>query len=550
MEPLSDRSPKRWDRQNARIYLGRRFPFDRGEQAGVRALRPFVGCFILIFLLLNAWGMPSVDSHVRTVRVKIAYDERVVLSGVRREEIKPLLLSASHVFKKEFSLRFLVKTHESWRPEKSTGSPSSLLSDLRKKVPRGDEELVIGIISPDRLSGNRCGFTSCAYGYILIESLEPRSLMMGILLHELCHVFGAVDLEEPGSIMSTRRADDKFDEFTRQVVLLNRGRTFLEEPYVPDNAELDELIDLHEQRDRTNGQDPGVKFALAGLYLMKNQLEAAAGKCIELLEANPDSLETINLLGSIYNRQGRIDQAISSFRRASELNPALPELHFNLGLAYSKKGDAESAVIEYQRAVQLNSGLAIAQANLGCQYLILGQSDHAIAACRAALRACPDLAEALCTLGAALITKGTSEVSMERPFSFAAAGKIAGSLDEAGGDMVEEAIACCLKALRLKPTLPEPHNVLGLAYEYLGRTEEAEAEYLEALKIRTDFIEARFNLGALYFRNRNLDKAALQLAKIMEANPSSGLGYKILSTVFQQRLKHAGFPASHRSRDY
>lgn len=106
--------------------------------SGTRTTPYFVGCLSLILFLLNAWGMRSSGSSERTIRLKIALDENVILSGVRREEIKSLLVSAGGVFRREFGLRFLVKTHESWRPDKGARSPSRLLCDLRKKVARGD----------------------------------------------------------------------------------------------------------------------------------------------------------------------------------------------------------------------------------------------------------------------------------------------------------------------------------------------------------------------------------------------------------------------------
>ena len=531
---------------------GRRPSIDGKAQIAARIFPYVLGCLGLTLFLLKAGGTRSFDSPVRTVRVKIAMDKSLRLSGFAREEIKPLLVSASSIFNRRFGLQFLIKTYESWNPERDSRSLQSLLNDLRKKVARGDEEIVIGIISPDRMNGNQCGFTSYVHGYILIKYVEPRSLMGAVLLHELCHVFGAVDLDEQGSIMGIRRASENFDEFTRRVVLINRGRTFLEEPYVPEEEELDELILLYEQRDRSKGQELALKFALATLYQMKNRFDPAVYKCLEFLEASPDSMETYNLLGNIYHRQGNIDQAIRSYRRASELNPELPELHFNLGLAYSKKGDAESAIIEYQRAIQLNPAMAIAQANLGCLYLRITEVDRAIEACRAALRNRPDLAEALCTLGAALISKAAVQVSKGYASSPDVPKKSEESSAEvkAGQVMIEEAIACCLRSTRLKPSLAEPYNVLGMAYGYLGRTEEAEAEFLEALKIGPDFVDAHFNLGALYFRNRELEKAAFQLIKIIDADPSTGLGYQILARVYQQRPIYAYPMEPLQNRDY
>jgi tetratricopeptide (TPR) repeat protein len=514
--------------------------FNRGR-AGALLLPYFLGYICSSLILAGSWGNSSFDSPVRTIRVKVALDESLIGSGVTREEIKSLLLSASRAFKSRFGLRFTATTFKSWNPERNSRSLLSLLNDLRRKVSRGNEEIVLGIVSADRMKGDQCGFTSYAHGHVLIKHVDSRTLMSFVLKHELCHVFGAVDIDEPGSIMGVGRAGDSFDEFTTSVVLINRSRTFLEEPYAPGEEELDELIFLHEQRDRLKRRELGLKFALATLYLMRNRFDMAVDKCLELLNASPDSLATHNLLGSIYYSQGNLDQAIKSYRRAIELNPGLPELHFNLGLSYSKKGDRESAIVEYLRTLQLHPGMGFAQANLGCLYLEMAEADQAIDACRAALSNCPDLAEALCTLGAALIMKSEAMALNEHSTStdFSHKGTANSMEFDAGQEMVEEAIACCLRAVRLKPSLAEPYNVLGIGYGYLGRTEEAEAEFLKALKIRPNFLEARFNMGILYFRKGELKKAAFQLARIVEANPLTGLGYQVLERVYQLKPIYA-----------
>jgi tetratricopeptide (TPR) repeat protein len=484
--------------------------------------------------------------------LKIGVDRSASLSGLTRGKVESLLASVNGVFRRRFGLGFLARAYESWDPEKNPRSALCLLNDLRRKVPRGEAEIVIGIVSADRMNGSQCGFASYAHGYIVLKHLEPSVLMRHVLLHELCHVFGAVDLDEPGSVMGMERVGDKFDEFTTRVLLLNRERTFGDEPFVPEDEDLDELILLHERRDRMNPRETGLRFALATLYLMRGRLEEAAAECREILEASPDSLETYNLLGNIYHCQGDLEQAIDSYRRTCELNPELPDVHFNLGLVCSKKGDDASAMIEYQRAIELDPGLAIARANLGSLYLKLGDPDRAIAACRSALRDKPRLPEALCTLGAALVVKSVTSVAgapiLIPDFPEGNAGNLAGPESIRG--LVEEAIACCLEATRLKPGLAEPHNVLGAAYGFLGREQEAEAEFLEALSIRPGFLEAHFNLGVLYFRKKELEKAALQLARILEADPSpSGLAYQILDRAFQLRSVHVWATGTVRERN-
>jgi tetratricopeptide (TPR) repeat protein len=67
------------------------------------------------------------------------------------------------------------------------------------------------------------------------------------------------------------------------------------------------------------------------------------------------------------------------------------------------------------------------------------------------------------------------------------------ALDKQG--RTEEAIEHYLQALRIKPDYVDAHNNLGLALYNQGRTEEAMEHYLQALRIKPDYEKAHNNLG-------------------------------------------------------
>ena len=52
----------------------------------------------------------------------------------------------------------------------------------------------------------------------------------------------------------------------------------------------------------------------------------------------------------------------------------------------------------------------------------------------------------------------------------------------------------CQKAVELSPQDAEAHN-LGNTLQELGRLDEAEASYKQAIAIRSDYAEAHYNLG-------------------------------------------------------
>ena len=56
----------------------------------------------------------------------------------------------------------------------------------------------------------------------------------------------------------------------------------------------------------------------------------------------------------MYQQQGKLDDAISAFRRALQYLPNAPEIHNTLGTALRQKGDMEAARPEFQEPARLN----------------------------------------------------------------------------------------------------------------------------------------------------------------------------------------------------
>ena len=56
-------------------------------------------------------------------------------------------------------------------------------------------------------------------------------------------------------------------------------------------------------------------------------------------------------------------------------------------------------------------------------------------------------------------------------------------------------MACCRRALELKPDFAEAHNNLGLVLREQGRPDEAVACYRRAVELKPDYVETHNNLG-------------------------------------------------------
>ena len=92
--------------------------------------------------------------------------------------------------------------------------------------------------------------------------------------------------------------------------------------------------------------------------------------------------------------QGRIQEAIASYREALRLEPEYAEAHNNLGRALKDVGRNEDALAHANRALRLKPDYADAHYNLGTVLQRLGRIEEAIAHYRDVLRIQPDYVEA------------------------------------------------------------------------------------------------------------------------------------------------------------
>ena len=87
---------------------------------------------------------------------------------------------------------------------------------------------------------------------------------------------------------------------------------------------------------------------------------------------------------------------------------------------------------------------------------------------------------------------------------------------------LDEAVACCRRALELKPDFAVAHYNLGNALKDMGNLDEAAASYRRALQLNPDFYEAQTNLGATLHDEGDLDEALACYRRALELMPFFG----------------------------
>jgi predicted O-linked N-acetylglucosamine transferase (SPINDLY family) len=153
--------------------------------------------------------------------------------------------------------------------------------------------------------------------------------------------------------------------------------------------------------------------------------------------------------GNAYKDQGRLEEAIASYRDAVAGTPDFPAAHVNLGSALAQQGRHGEAVACFRKALVLEPDLAEACFNLGVSSWQVGDLASAKAALGRYLRAQPGDRNALMVLG---------EVHF-----------LSNELDEAAG--------CVERVLAGDPHAADAHSLLGSIFRNQARHRDALRHY-------------------------------------------------------------------------
>ena len=189
-------------------------------------------------------------------------------------------------------------------------------------------------------------------------------------------------------------------------------------------------------------------------------------------------------------------QSLWSYTIARTSDNAMAEL--NLGEAVYKQGKLEEAITHFRRALQFQPNEATINGSLGVALLNTGQRDKAMAHLRASLEINPNQAPIHSTLGVALLEAGQAE----------------------------ESLAHLRTAVAIAPDDGDAHYNMGNTLRQMGRAREAVIEYDSALRINPDDTEALNNIAWTLATSRDAltrdGTKAVQLAERADALTHSG----------------------------
>lgn len=199
----------------------------------------------------------------------------------------------------------------------------------------------------------------------------------------------------------------------------------------------------------------------------------------------PDVPIAYNNLGSYYQKQVKLDLALTNFNRAIQLTPDYPEALINRSDIFRVKGSNDLAIADCNKAIEVNNNYSGAYMNRGIAYCIVGKYDAAFSDFNRVLSTDPKNINAYCNRGNLFSMKGKLDSAMadynmalslnpNYPSAFANRGKCYVDLKK-----YKEAINDLTLAVKIDPKNAEAFFMRSTAYKGTGNYFEA---YQDALK--------------------------------------------------------------------
>ncbi len=150
--------------------------------------------------------------------------------------------------------------------------------------------------------------------------------------------------------------------------------------------------------------NPEARLNLGSAFDKEGRLDDAIAQYQEALKIAPNYALANHNLSIALLRQGRLDDAITQYQEALKYDRGRDAFndHNNLGIAMFQKGQVDAAIIQFQKAQEYDPGDASVCNNLGWALLSKGRLEEAVTQYQSALNIQPDNVKYQCDLGGAI----------------------------------------------------------------------------------------------------------------------------------------------------
>ncbi len=282
-------------------------------------------------------------------------------------------------------------------------------------------------------------------------------------------------------------------------------------------------------------------------YLARKYSDAS-GLVSRIILKEGESAAALNLLGKIYHRQNKVDEAIAQYQKALKLDKNFTEARFDLGVALFDQGNYAQAAKEFEAALQAGANSEY-QYNLAISLERLGQLRPATEGYEKAIQLDEKNAAAHYSLARLLAASEDNDRAIQE-YRLAIAAQP--DFPEAHNNLgvvysnlgkYPEAIACFQQALKINPDCSEAqrnlgyaqaHTSLGVAYLSQGDSKKALDEFRKALRIDSHYADAHYNLALLLQKQGQLQEAVGHYQEAIKYDPSSAAAHNNLGVALMQ----------------
>lgn len=199
------------------------------------------------------------------------------------------------------------------------------------------------------------------------------------------------------------------------------------------------------------------------------------------VELDPSYAEAWYQAGFAYGFLGRHQDALRASKQAAKLRPDWPETYVNIGASSYALGEFKDAADAYRTATKLDDDNPDTQYAYGLALNRLNKSDEEILAYRRALALKPDHVGSLERLGQAYFKKRRWVDAIN-----------------------------VFDQLQIYKPDARTFNMVGEAYYEVGRLEDAQTAFNNALGYDADLEQARYNLGRTFLKLKKPEMAQVQ----------------------------------------
>lgn len=211
---------------------------------------------------------------------------------------------------------------------------------------------------------------------------------------------------------------------------------------------------------------------------LRQDFERAMTELIEGMTARPDHYASHYNLGNIYMEQGKIDQALASYKTAIKLRPDFIPSYVNIAFAYNARGQNEKAEQSFQEALKREPDNVLIRTNLALLLGEMGRLREAESAFRKVLDIDPNSAIAAYNLAVILAEK-----------------------------QPQESLSFSKKAFRLRPDNPQYAYTYAFYLHKFDKTNEAIGVLQGMVDGQTSYADAYIMLGQIFEQKGKLKKA-------------------------------------------